>query len=125
MTTEIKCNNLAPISQTDGSKKKNKQICSCYSKNSNDSRCCGICYKLCPNKDINTRCNCCPNNLTEYYKSGMVYTNSGEVVDRGEIGPCCVLCFPLKFAFFFPCFFGSGFNSCINYCRNTNTNYLF
>lgn len=55
----------------------------------------------------------------------MVYTNSGEAIDNGEIGPCCILCFPLKFSFFFPCLFGSGFNSCINYCRNTNTNYLF
>ena len=26
--------------------------CSCYSKDSYDSRCCGLCYKLCPNKDI-------------------------------------------------------------------------
>ena len=104
-------------------------MCPCYDKDSPDARCCGICYKCCPTKDNEARCDWCLNDLDEYCKSGMVYTDSGmpRNSDNPEDG-CnvfCVICLPIKFSFFFSCCLGSCFNGFINACRDTNTNYLF
>ena len=98
----------------------------CYAKDSKDSRCCGICDKCFRTKDNNTRCDCCPNNLHDYCRSGMIYTDSGTLDKNDETcGVCCVVCFPIKLSIFFPCCLGSWFNQCVNNCRGTNTNYLF
>ena len=103
--------------------------CPCYDRDSEDARCCGICYKCCPVKDNETRCDWCLNDLDEYCKSGMVYTDSGLPGNGGKPdGDCnvfCVVCLPIKFSFFFSCCLGSCLNGCINACRDTNTNYLF
>jgi len=103
--------------------------CPCYDRDSTDARCCGICYKCCPVKDNETRCDWCLNDLDEYCKSGMVYTDSGMPGNGnkpdGDCNIFCVICLPIKFSFFFSCCFGSCFNGCINSCRDTNTNYLF
>jgi len=103
--------------------------CPCYDKDSADARCCGICYKCCPTKDNEARCDWCLNDLDEYCKSGMVYTDSGMPRNgdnpENDCNLCCVICLPIKFSLFFSCCFGSCFNGFINACRDTNTNYLF
>jgi hypothetical protein len=103
--------------------------CPCYDRDSEDARCCGICYKCCPVKDNETRCDWCLNDLDEYCKSGMVYTDSGMPRNGDnsddDCNVFCVVCLPIKFSFFFSCCLGSCFNGCINACRDTNTNYLF
>jgi hypothetical protein len=100
--------------------------CSCYAKDSKDSRCCGLCDKCFRTKENDTRCDWCPNNLHDYCTSGMIYTDSGTLDKHDEsCGVFCVLCFPIKLSIFFPCCLGSWFNQCVNNCRGTNTNYLF
>ena len=99
-----------------------KQKCSCYSSDSTDARCCGLCYCCCPAKHIDkemdlNRCDFCPNDFCEYWYSGYVQTHSGYGHPEEEInGICCWFCFPLKFPIFFPCFLGSLVNHAINQC---------
>ena len=111
------------------SEPKNNNCCPCYDRDSKDARCCGICYKFCPVKDNEARCDWCLNDLDEYCNSGMVYTDSGMPRNGDnsddDCNVFCVVCLPIKFSFFFSCCFGSCFNGCINACRDTNTNYLF
>ena len=102
--------------------------CGCYTSDSIDARCCGLCYTCCPRKTVHEQCNCCPNDFTTYWDSGYVQTTSGygKRADMEEKnGVCCWFCFPVKFSMFFPCCFGSLCNGCINYMRDTNVNYLF
>ena len=100
--------------------------CWCYSRESIDARCCGACYFVCPQKTVEAQCNCCLNDFSTYWDSGLVQTTSGYGNKEEEKnGICCWLCFPLKFSLFFPCFLGSLGNGCINCLRETNLNYLF
>jgi hypothetical protein len=100
--------------------------CWCYSRESIDARCCGACYFICPKKTVEAQCNCCQNDFSTYWDSGLVQTVSGYGNKTEEKnGVCCWLCFPLKFGLFFPCFLGALGNGCINCLRETNLNYLF
>jgi hypothetical protein len=114
-------------------KENQRPCCGCYDANSTDSRCCGVCYCCCPaaniDKDIDKkRCDCCPNDFSEYWYSGLVQTTMGYGNSEQDInGFCCCVCFPIKFAFFFPCFFGSLANDGLNRCcaAPSKRNYLF
>ena len=103
-----------------------KKKCWCYNKDSQDMRCCGLCYTLCyiPNKE--DQCYMCPETFEIYYTSGYVITTDGgsQTGEDCENCLCTTLCLPFKIALFWPCLFGSLFNNSINYCRDTNTNYL-
>jgi len=100
--------------------------CGCYKENSPDARCCGLCYYCCPAKHIDkeidrVRCDCCPNDIKEYWYSGYVQTTAGYGNKEEDInGICCWFCFPLKFPLFFPCFLGSLCNNVINKCCATS-----
>ena len=100
--------------------------CWCYNKESQDMRCCGLCYTCCyiPNKD--DQCYMCPETFEIYYTSGYVITSDGQshTGEECEDCLCTTACLPFKIALFWPCLFGSLFNNSINYCRNTNNNYL-
>ena len=97
----------------------------CYEEDSPDTRCCGLCYCCCRAKNIyketdKERCDCCPNDIHEYWYSGYVQTTSGYGNSAEDInGLCCWLCFPLKFPVFFPCFLGSLVNQMLNTCCAT------
>jgi hypothetical protein len=115
-------------------KENQRPCCGCYEPDSTDARCCGVCYCCCPaaniDKDIDKkRCDCCPNDFSEYWYSGLVQTTMGYGNSEEDInGCCCFVCFPIKFAFFFPCFFGSLLNHAINSCccqYMSRRNYLF
>ena len=115
-------------------KENQRPCCGCYEPDSTDARCCGVCYCCCPaaniDKDIDKkRCDCCPNDFSEYWYSGLVQTTMGYGNSEEDItGCCCFVCFPIKFAFFFPCFFGSLLNNTINSCccqYMSRRNYLF
>ena len=97
--------------------------CCCYSKDSIDSRCCGVCYCCCPSKTIQEQCNFCPIDFNDYWSSGYVQTHDGY----GNTSDCCCFCvwLPVKLVLFSPCFLGSIFNNCINWSRGTRLNYLF
>ena len=105
----------------------------CYKYDSTDTRCCGVCYCCCPAANIDKeldkkRCDCCPNDFNEYWYSGLVQTNMGYGNPQQDVnGCCCLVCFPIKFAFFFPCFFGSLVNQAANKCSAVpiSRNYLF
>jgi len=104
----------------------------CYSKESDESRCCGVCYWLCRSNPTKERCECCPNTFCDYWKSGYIQTTEGFVRDEDRCRDCecddcfcTVICFPFKFPVFFPCFLGSLFNEGINKLCGSNRNYLF
>jgi hypothetical protein len=109
-----------------------KKCTHCYSSESNDSRCCGACYYLCPTKSIPDRCEFCPKTFSEYWHSGYIQTYEGSIDTRDpcpECGCdedcfCTTLCIIPKFATFFPCFLGSLFNNAINACTDCERNYL-
>jgi hypothetical protein len=105
-------------------KEESKSCCPFYNRDSEDSRCCGLCYCCCPTKSVEEQCNCCPNSFEMYWHSGYVQTTAGYGKEE-ENGICCWCCFPIKFPVFFPCFIGSLVNSSINRVRKTNNNYLF
>lgn len=105
-------------------KKESKYCCPFYNRDSEDSRCCGLCYCCCPAKSAEEQCNCCPNSFEMYWHSGYVQTTAG-IGKEEENGICCWFCFPIKFSLFFPCFIGSLVNSSINNVRKTKNNYLF
>ena len=94
----------------------------CYNKNTNDARCCGICYCIYSNQVHEKQCNICPNNFYDYWNSGYIQTNDGP--GSKSDGICCWLCFPIKFGYFFSCCLGSICNGCINSIRDTDVNYL-
>lgn len=102
-------------------------LCGCYSANSPDARCCGLCYCFCPAKNIDKtkddkRCDVCPNDFCEYWYSGYVQTTAGYATEMPEEeinGLCCWVCFPPKFALFFSCCLGSLCNQVINTCCQT------
>ena len=107
------------------------KLCKCYNKESNDSRCCGICYYLCPltpeehalnNKEYNI-CNICPKGLDDYVDS--CYCKTTDLPNSPDDCLCTTFCCPVKFPLFITCFLGSIFNSYINCCCSTNKNYLF
>jgi hypothetical protein len=118
-------NNIKNATIKNNSKSKEKK-CWCYNKESQDMRCCGLCYTCCyfPNKD--DQCYMCPETFETYYTSGYVITTDGSsrTGEDCEDCLCTTLCLPIKLSLFFPCLVGSLFNNSINYCRNTNTNYL-
>lgn len=104
----------------------------CYSKESDDSRCCGVCYWLCTSNTHKERCECCPNTFCDYWKSGYIQTTEGSVNKEDSCREfecddcfCTVICFPFKFPVFFPCFLGSLFNEGVNKLCESNRNYLF
>ena len=109
-----------------------KKCTHCYSPESNDSRCCGACYYLCPSKSITDRCEFCPKTFSEYWHSGYIQTYEGGLESRDpcpECGCdedcfCTTLCIIPKFGTFFPCFLGSLFNNAINACTDCERNYL-
>ena len=116
---------------TEDSLSKRKGMC-CYSKESDDSRCCGACYLICPSKSVEEQCNCCPNNFCEFWKSCYIQTTEGSVREKDKCRECecddcfwTTVCFPCKFSLFFPCFLGSVFNECINKLCGSQRNYLF
>ena len=100
--------------------------CWCYNKESQDMRCCGLCYTFCYNPNKVDQCYFCPETFEIYYTSGYVITNDGlsHTGEECEDCLCTTICLPTKIVLFWPCFFGSIFNNSINYCRDTNTNYL-
>lgn len=100
--------------------------CWCYNKESQDMRCCGLCYTFCYDTNKDKQCYMCPETFEIYYTSGYIITTCGGMQNKEDCENCVptTFCFPLKFAMFWPCLFGSLFNNSINYCRNTNTNYL-
>ena len=110
---------------------KRKDKC-CYSKESHDSRCCGGCYWLCPSDKVKERCECCPNNFCDYWKSGYIQTIASSVRSEDRCNEfecddcfCTIICFPVKFPIFSPCCIGSILNELLNKLCNTNRNYLF
>jgi len=113
--------------KTTKEQKQHKKKCWCYNKDSQDMRCCGLCYTFCyiPNKEY--QCYLCPETFEIYYTSGYVITSDGygKTDEECEDCFCTTLCLPTKFALFWPCCIGSVFNNSINYCRDTNMNYLF
>ena len=102
-------------------------FCACYRKDSNDTRCCGLCYRLCPSeKTSKMRYEVCTNGFWEHCRSGYIYTDdAGCNNDDDSTGCYCIMCFPFKLGIFSPCLLGSIFNSCLNNICKTNTNYLF
>ena len=108
------------------------QCCYCYSKQSSDSRCCGLCYCACPSKKVENQFNVCNNNIYDFCSSGCIQTTSGtgdktdECKKLGWDDCCCtMICLPLKLPLFLPCFIGSIVNECINKMAATKRNYLF
>jgi hypothetical protein len=117
--------------EEDDTLSKRKGKC-CYSKESDDSRCCGACYWLCTSNTYKERCECCPNTFCEFWKSGYIQTRDGPVRDQDRCDVfecddclCTAICFPFKISLFFPCFLGSVFNNSINNLCGSNRNYLF
>jgi hypothetical protein len=115
-------------------KKQSHQCCCyCYSKQSTDSRCCGLCYCACPSKKVENQCNVCNNNVYDFCslymqtKSGTGGGNKDNECE--ELGWddcfCSVFCLPIKLPLFLPCFIGSMVNECINKMASTKRNYLF
>lgn len=102
-------------------------FCACYRKDSNDTRCLGVCYRVCPSeKTNNMRCEICTNGFWHHCRSGYIYTDdAGCNNDDDSAGCYCIICFPFKLSIFSPCLLGAIFNSCLNTLCNTNTNYLF
>lgn len=107
------------------------KVCKCYKKQSIDSRCCGLCYYLCPltleereynNKHYNI-CNVCPAGLDEYIKS--CYFKTSDLPNSQDDCFCTTFCCPFKFPLFITCFLGSIFNSYVNCICDTNKNYIF
>jgi len=94
--------------------------CGCYQENSTDTRCCGLCWRFCPAKNIDKnldreRCDFCPNDFSEFWYSGYIQTNAGYGTKEEDVnGLCCWLCFPLKCPVFFPCGLGALINQAIN-----------
>jgi hypothetical protein len=107
------------------------KLCKCYKKQSIDSRCCGLCYYLCPltpedreynNKHYNI-CNVCPAGLDDYINS--CYCKTTDSPNSPDDCLCTTFCCPVKFPLFITCFLGSIFNSYVNCLCNTNKNYIF
>ena len=102
-----------------------KKTCGCYAKNSPDSRCCGLCYLCCPDKEeykINT-CECCPKNLYDNYNYNIA--DETEIMNDNHKFCWCLICLPFSIGCFLPCVLGASFNTCINKIRDTDLNYLF
>jgi hypothetical protein len=123
----IKTNTKEQKQKEKQKKHHNYKPCWCYNRESQDMRCCGVCYICCYNPNKEEQCYMCPETFEIYYTSGYVITTCGYGRTNDECEDCMptTLCLPLKLAFFWPCLFGSIFNNCINYCRTTDTNYLF
>ena len=98
------------------------QVCECYSKESVDSRCCGICYHLCT-APLEKQCNICPIDLDDYVDS--CYCKTTELPNSSDDCFCTTFCCPIKFPLFISCFLGSIFNGYINWCFSTDRNYIF
>ena len=126
--TVIPSNNSFPLN-AEPSKCYNfwSNFCACYRKESNDTRCLGVCYRLCPSeKSRNNRCEVCTIGFWDHCSSGYIYTDdSGCNNDDDSAGCYCFICFPFKLSIFSPCLLGSIFNSCVNTICKTDTNYLF
>jgi hypothetical protein len=110
---------------------KRKGAC-CYSAESDDSRCCGACYWLCPSSADEEQNNCCPSTFCEYWKSGYIQTTDGTLRDEERCDECecddcfwTTVCLPCKFPIFFPCFLGAVFNGCMNKICGSERNYWF
>ena len=125
---------VSTITVKKNSKKQYNCNCYCYSKKSNDSRCCGICYCTIPivvGKE--QPYNVCYNNVYDFCSLSCIQTKSGtgSIQEGGceELGwdDCCstMCCLPLKLPILLPWFIGSMFNECINKMASTNKNYLF
>ena len=101
--------------------------CWCYNKDSQDMRCCGLCYTFCYITNKQEQCYVCPETFELYYTSGYVITTCGYGHTDDDCQDCVptTMCLPLKLPMFFTCLVGSIVNNCINNCRDTNTNYLF
>ena len=102
-----------------------KKTCGCYAKNSPDSRCCGLCYLCCPDKEeykINT-CECCPKNLYDNYNYSIA--DETEIMNDNHKFCWCLICLPFSIGCFLPCLLGASLNTCINHIRKTDLNYLF
>ena len=114
-------------------KKQSCQCCYCYSKQSSDSRCCGLCYCACPSKKVENQCNVCTNNVYDFCSlymqtsSGTGGSNNDNKCEALGWDDCCctMMCLPLKLPLFLPCFIGSIVNECINKMASTKRNYLF
>lgn len=129
--SSIPINSKTKQQNTENSLSKRKGMC-CYSKESDDSRCCGACYLLCPSNNVKEQFNCCLNTFCDFWKSGYIQTTDGVVREEDRCSQCecddcfcTTVCFPLKFPLFFTCFLGSVFNECINKICGSQRNYLF
>ena len=107
-------------------REKTCRLCPCYSKDSDDSRCCGLCYFCCPgDSDDNTSCQLFEKTLW-CYDNKKSYNIMGRKIINSENEWCaCIVCAPFSIGCFIPCVLGGGFNHCINNLRDTNSNYLF
>ena len=102
---------------------KNKKLCGCYNRRSNDMRCCGLCYNMCPYSTVESRYYCCHVGIKSYCDSSLVITIDDMNNDNDFC--CTILCLPIKIPMFFPCCICSFVNSIINCSRGTSSNYLF
>lgn len=99
-----------------------RKICDCYSQESVDSRCCGLCYHLC-SAPVDDQCQICPVDLDEYINSG--YCKTTDLPNSPDDCVCTTICCPLKISLFMPCLLGSILNGYLNCFCSTNKNYLF
>lgn len=98
------------------------QECECYSEESIDRRCCGLCYHLCP-APVDDQCQICPVDLDEYINSG--YCKTTDLPNSPDDCVCTTICCPFKISLFMPCLLGSILNGYLNCFCSTNKNYLF
>lgn len=97
------------------------KTCACYSKDSIDSRCCGLCYSCKGEKEYYNNCEFFPKNLCENYN---IADKSEKMNERHKL--CwCLMCLPFSIGCLLPCVLGASFNTCINHIRGTDLNYLF
>lgn len=84
-----------------------------------------------PQLNTNTKNQCCPTDMSDYWRSGYIQTRTGTGSKTNEecgCDDCCAttMCLPIKFSLFLPCCLGSLFNECINRLKSTTEkNYLF
>ena len=121
-------NNIKNTTIKNNSKKNENQSKDwwCYNKDSQDMRCCGLCYTCCYIQNKEDQCYMCPETFEIYYTSGYVITTAGygKTDEECDNCLCTTLCLPFKIALFWPCLLGSIVNNSINWCRDTSMNYL-
>lgn len=123
---KIKDTNKSEIKTKEKSRMNPEKNCWCYNKESQDMRCCGLCYTFCYLTNKEDQCYVCPETFEIFYTSGYFVTTCGYGHTGDDCEDCVptTLCLPLKLPIFFPCLLGSLFNNVINYCRYTDSNYL-